>query len=87
MARRVVAIDSFYESLALLDDSAEMVCVGTELLRRAARMPESIDPLPGLRMRVLHSRSLGGFPPVRLFYALLDDDVYLISLERYDELA
>lgn len=87
MARRVVAVDSFYESLASLDDSDETLCVVAALLRRAATRPESAEPLPGLRIRVLCSRTDGGFPTIRLFYWLDDENVYLFSIEQYDERA
>lgn len=82
-----MAVDAFYESLALLDDSEENVRVVTALLLRAATRPENTAPLPGLHMRVLASRSKGPLPALRLFYWIGDENVYLLWIEHYDELA
>ncbi|HUP60244.1 MAG TPA: hypothetical protein VNA69_07480 [Thermoanaerobaculia bacterium] len=81
-----MAVDVFYESLAALDDSRETVSVATALLLRAVNRPENAPPLPGMHIRVVRSRKQGALPSLRLFYWIDDENVYLLSVERYDEL-
>lgn len=81
-----MASEAFLESLAKLGDSEEDVLVAKALFDRATNYPEKAPPLRRTAIRVVKTNSTGGYPPLRLFYALDDDVVYLLFIERYDEL-
>lgn len=86
MRRRVTALETFYDSLAALDDSHETKQVVKALMLRVSAQPESAPMLPGKTIRVLKSRSGGALPALRLFYWMDDERVCLLYIEAYDEL-
>ena len=85
MRRRVRTDPEFYESLFNLDTSEATVHAGSLLLLRATLHPESAPAMPGMGIRVIKTRSYEGFPALRLFYWIDDEDIFLLEIERYVE--
>jgi len=83
LQRRVVFLDVYYDSVAMLDDSPETAAAVALLEYEAAYYPERTPPLAGMYMRVIRTAS----PGLRLFYWIEDDVVNIIHIEPYDELA
>ena len=85
MRRRVTAVAAFYESLATLDESQETLEVFKTLMLRVATDPERGPTLPGMSVRVMKTRGYGPFPPLRIFYWIDDDTVYLLEVDVYGQ--
>ena len=87
MRRLVIARDTYYESLAALEDSDAVAEVAKALLVRVANRPELGMRIPSSRLMVQKARSWNAEVAMRLYYYLTEDTVYLLYLEAYDELA
>ena len=83
MRRRVIAEDRFYDSLVALDDSEETMQAVKALLMRVADHPERGPSFPGLELRMLKTGGFSGFTPLRLFYWIDDENIYLLQIEPY----
>ena len=84
--RRVVRTESFVQSVAALNDSAESRLVLETLILRATRWPHTGALVEGTAARVLRSLPYGHFPAVRLVYRVAGDVVYLYRADYYDML-
>lgn len=86
MSRRVVALDEFEVSLQDLGSHGAARLVHA-LARHIAGNPERAPSLDGMNVRVLKTKSYGDHPALRLFYTFDAHAVYLLHVERYDELS
>lgn len=86
MRRRVVLTHKYHESLALLGGSEEVVRAIAGLLDHVRNHPANAEPLPGTRIRMLSTRGDGRFPALRLLFWMNQTEIYLLWIERYDEL-
>ena len=53
------------------------------LLLRVAADPELGRPLPGLGVRVMKTHGYGPFAPLRVFYWMDDDILYLLDVDVF----
>ena len=79
--RRVIAVDAFLESLAKLDKSEWTVAAFRTLALEIATAPENGLTLPRKTIRVIRTKGRGPFPPLRLYYWMDDEALYLLDLQ------
>jgi hypothetical protein len=83
--RRIIADAAFQRALRRLSDGRADAVV-RHLARRLAESPERGTPVPGTDVYLLRTRTHGSYPALRLFYTFDVYAVYLLNVERYDEL-
>jgi hypothetical protein len=81
--RRVTGVPAFYESLAKLDKSEATVAAFRTLALRIATAPEEGPTLKRKSVRVVRTEGYGPFPPLRVYYWMDDDAVYLLDIHVY----
>jgi hypothetical protein len=81
--KRVTGVAAFYESLAKLDNSEATVAAFRTLALRIATAPEDGPTLSRKSIRVVRTEGYGPFLPLRVFYWMDDDTVYLLDVHVY----
>lgn len=84
--RRIIKTDEFERGVATLGSPAAQA-LAHALAERIAVKPELAPQVAGLPMRALRSRGYGEYPALRLFYTFDEQTLYLLTVERYDELS
>ena len=84
MGWRLVANDTFYDSLDELDDTDETSAVVEKLILRIMAEPRRTERIGRTEVRALRHNAAppSGFPSLVLFYTANDGVVTLLSVER-----
>jgi len=82
----IVATSRYHRSREALGDAPEAHPIADALEATAAGAPDAGVVIPDTIVRVLHSRSYGNFPALRLYYSVAGWVVHLLWIEPYDEL-
>ena len=73
--------------MALLDASPEVVRTAADLILRAVNYPEKSPMLRNRKaVRVVASQRQVGMPPLRFFYSIDEETIYLLLIEVYDDI-
>lgn len=86
MARRIVTLAEFEECVTGLGSPATARLVRA-LAHSIAENPTRAPRLDRLNVHVLRTRSDANHPALRIFYAFDEYAVYLLHVDRYDELS
>jgi hypothetical protein len=81
--RPVTGVAAVYESLAKLDNSVATVAAFRTLALRIATAPEDGPTLSRKSIRVVRTEGYGPFLPLRVFYWMDEDTVYLLDVHVY----
>jgi len=76
-------VETFYRSMAALGRSAETIEAFACLLLRVIAKPQIGQEAAGQGIRVMKTDGYGPFLPLRVFYWMDDDTLYLLDIEVY----
>ena len=85
MELRVEYLEPYYDSVLMLGDSPEMLEALDALIAAATLRPRASPSIEETRMRVFRVDPGPGLIPLRLFYWLEDDTVWIMHVEPDDD--